>query len=98
MLVKHVSHYIHVHPCRLNLERTLIRIQSKNERTQETQEYQQQQHNRERWHTTYDSDSEEEPQKNSWTDTHPPYWTEDEMHNLSASLEQLSVIDEPYCL
>ena len=48
MLVKHVSHYIHVHPCRLNLERTLIRIQSKNERTQETQEYQQQQHNRER--------------------------------------------------
>ena len=51
MLVKHGSHYIRVHPCRLTLERTPITIQSKNEGTQETQQRQQQQHNRERQHT-----------------------------------------------
>ena len=51
VLVKHGSHYIRVHPCRLSLERTPITIQSKNEGTQETQQRQQQQHNRERQHT-----------------------------------------------
>ena len=51
VLVKHGSHYIRVHPCRLTLERTPIIIQSKNEGTQETQQRQQQQHNRERQHT-----------------------------------------------
>ena len=51
VLVKHGSHYIRVHPCRLTLERTPITIQSKNEGTQETQQRQQQQHNRERQHT-----------------------------------------------
>ena len=51
VLVKHGSHYIRVHPCRLPLERTPITIQSKNEGTQETQQRQQQQHNRERQHT-----------------------------------------------
>ena len=50
VLVKHGSHYIRVHPCRLTLERTPITIQSKNEGTQETQQRQQQQHNRERQH------------------------------------------------
>ena len=50
VLVKHGSHYIHVHPYRLTLERTPITIQSKNEDTQETQQLQQQQHNRK---TTY---------------------------------------------
>ena len=50
VLVKHGSHYIRVHPCRLTLERTPIIIQSKNEGTQETQQRQQQQHNRERQH------------------------------------------------
>ena len=51
VLVKYGSHYIRVHPCRLTLERTPITIQSKNEGTQETQQRQQQQHNRERQHT-----------------------------------------------
>ena len=46
VLVKHGSHYICVHPCRLTLERTPITIQSKNESTQETQQHQQQQYNR----------------------------------------------------
>ena len=50
VLVKHGSYHIHVHPCRLTLERTPITIQSKNEGTQETQQRQQQQHNRERQH------------------------------------------------
>ena len=50
VLVKHGSHYIRVHPCRLTLERTPITIQSKNEGTQETQQRQKQQHNRERQH------------------------------------------------
>ena len=36
VLVKHGSHYIRIHPCRLNLERTHVTIQSKNESTQET--------------------------------------------------------------
>ena len=59
VLVKHGSHYICVHPCRLTLERTRIKVQSKNECTQETQ-HQQQQHNQERSYTAYDSDLEEE--------------------------------------
>ena len=59
VLVKHGSHYICVHPCRLTLERTHIKVQSKNECTQETQ-HQQQQHNQERSYTAYDSDLEEE--------------------------------------
>ena len=63
VLVKHGSYHIHVHPCRLTLERTPITIQSKREGTQETQQCQQQQHNRERQHTAYDLDSEEETQK-----------------------------------
>ena len=50
VLVKHGSHYIRVHLCRLTLERTPITIQSKNEDSQETQQLQQQQHNRK---TTY---------------------------------------------
>ena len=36
VLVKHGSYHIHVHPCRLTLERTPITIQSKREGTQET--------------------------------------------------------------
>ena len=68
MLVKHGSHYICVHLCRL---RTPITIQNKNESTQETQK-QQIQHNQERQYTAYDSDSEEETQ-NSPPDTNPPY-------------------------
>ena len=59
VLVKHGSHYTCVHPCRLTLERTPIKVQSKNECTQETQ-HQQQQHNQERSYTAYDSDLEEE--------------------------------------
>ena len=51
VLVKHGSHYIRVHPCRLTLERTPITIQSKYEGTQETQQRQQEQQNRERQHT-----------------------------------------------
>ena len=43
VLVKHERHSIHVHPCRLILERTLTMIQSKNENTQEKQEHHQQQ-------------------------------------------------------
>ena len=53
VLVKHGSHYICVHPCRLTLERTPITIQSKNESTQETKQYQQQQHNQERQYIAY---------------------------------------------
>ena len=37
VLVKHGSHYIRIYPCRLNLERTIVTIQIKNESTQETQ-------------------------------------------------------------
>ena len=58
VLVKHGSHYICVHPCRLTVERTPIKVQSKNECTQETQ--QQQQHNQERSYAAHDSDLEEE--------------------------------------
>ena len=94
MLVKHGSH-IRVDPCRLTLERTPITIQSTNESTQETQQHHQQKQNQERQHTAYDSDSEEETQQNSLTDTNPTYRTEDDMHDLNASLEQLSVTDEP---
>ena len=57
MLVKHGSHYIRIQSCRLNLERTHVTIQIKNESTQETQ-LQQKQHNPERQHTVYDSDSQ----------------------------------------
>ena len=63
VLVKHGSYYIHVHPCRLTLERTPTTIQSKSEGTQETQQHQQLQCNRERQHTAYDLESEEETQK-----------------------------------
>ena len=45
VLVKHGSHYIRVHPCRLTLKRTPITIQNKNKSTQETQQHHQQQHN-----------------------------------------------------
>ena len=37
VLIKHERHSIHVHPCRLILERTLTMIQSKNENIQEKQ-------------------------------------------------------------
>ena len=57
VLVKHGSHYIRIHSCRLNLEITHVTIQIKNESTQETQ-LQQKQHNPERQHTVYDSDSQ----------------------------------------
>ena len=36
VLVKYDSHYICIHPCRLTLGKTPIRVQSKNECTQET--------------------------------------------------------------
>ena len=94
VLVKHGSHYIHVHPCRLTLERTPITIQNKNKSTQETQEHQQQ-YNRERQNTAYDSDSEEETQQNSPTDKSLPYQTEDDMRDLNALVERLSVTDQP---
>ena len=93
VVVKQGSHYICVHPCRLTLERTPITIQSKNESTQETKQYQQQQHNQERQYIAYYWDSEE-PQQNNQTDTNPPYRTEDDMQDLNASLEQLSVTDK----
>ena len=70
VLVKHVSHYICVHPCRLTVERTPITIQSKSEGSQKTHNCQQQQHNSERKDTAYDSVSEEEiKQPNRYTPT-----------------------------
>ena len=63
VLVKHDSHYIRVHSCRLTLEKTPITILSKNESTLETQQHQKQQHTQERQHTAYDKDSEEKTAK-----------------------------------
>ena len=94
VLVKHERHSIHVHPCRLILERTLTMIQSKNENTQEKQTSSTTD-NQEKQYKAYDSDSEEEKQQNNQTDTNSPYRTEDDMCDLNASLEQLFVTDEP---